>query len=58
MAVQLPLNILSGITVFGSEYVRKCLLVPPKDINRDPRGDIGYHSLLKPGGKRPLSERY
>ncbi|MCJ1269241.1 hypothetical protein MMC22_009131 [Lobaria immixta] len=45
MAVQLPLNILSGIAVCGSDYVRKCLLAPPEDINRNPRGDIEYQSL-------------
>lgn len=45
MAVRLPLNILSGIVIFGSDYVRRCLLAPPEDIDRNPRGDIEYQSL-------------
>ncbi len=45
MVIQLSLNLLSGIAVFGSDYVRRCLLAPPKDANLNPRDDIGYQSL-------------
>ena len=45
MAIQLPLNALAGTSVFGSDYVRKCLIAPPQDMNWNPRGDNGYQSL-------------
>ena len=45
MAIQLPLNVLSGIMVFASDYVRRCLLAPPKDDHHNPEGKIAYQSL-------------
>ncbi|KUJ17710.1 uncharacterized protein LY89DRAFT_718351 [Mollisia scopiformis] len=45
MVVQLPLNIVSGLIVFGSDYIRRCLLPPPKDEIWNPKGKLGYQSL-------------
>ena len=43
-AIQLPLNVLAGIMVFGSDYVRRSLLAPPVDEDRNPGAKIGYQS--------------
>lgn len=45
VVVQLPLNILAQLIVFGSGYVRRCLLAPPKDPIWNPDGRLYYQSL-------------
>ncbi|KAF2653880.1 hypothetical protein K491DRAFT_694295 [Lophiostoma macrostomum CBS 122681] len=45
VAVQLPLNFLAQLIVAGSDYVRRCLLAPPKDSIWNPDGKLYYQSL-------------
>ena len=44
-AIQVPLNILAGLLVIFSDYVREYMLSPPTDAERNPNRDFRYQSF-------------